>query len=103
MKRLFIHNWKRTAALLLVLMLLSAPGASAFAEGGALDDGSPWVDYVLRENVQAVAERPESPKDDLYLYVNYDWAKEAEIRPGYRSSFGLSGLSATACTFSRST
>ena len=58
MKRSFIQNWKRAAALLLALMLLSAPATSAFAEGERLDDGSPWVDYVLRENVQAVAERP---------------------------------------------
>lgn len=85
MKSKSIHRWKQAAALLLVLMLLATPRASAFAEGEKLDDGSPWVDYVLRENVQAVAERPESPKDDLYLYVNYDWAKENEIRPGYRS------------------
>ncbi|MBO5568034.1 MAG: hypothetical protein J6A79_03760, partial [Clostridia bacterium] len=93
MKRLFIQNWKRAAALLLALMLLSTPGASAFAEGETLDDGSPWVDYVLRENVQAVAERPESPKDDLYLYVNYDWAKETEIRPGYRSESSFTMVS----------
>ena len=93
MKRLFILNWKRAAALLLALMLLSAPATSAFAEGEALDDGSPWVDYVLRENVQAVAERPESPKDDLYLYVNYDWAKGTEIRPGYRSESSFTMVS----------
>ena len=93
MKRSFIQNWKRAAALLLALMLLSAPGASALADGETLDDGSPWVDYVLRENVQAVAERPESPKDDLYLYVNYDWAKETEIRPGYRSESSFTMVS----------
>ena len=67
MKSKLIHRWKRAAALLMALMLLAAPAASAFADGEALDDGSPWVDYDLRENVQAVAERPESPKDDLYL------------------------------------
>ena len=93
MKRSFIQNWKRAAALLLALMLLSAPATSAFAEGERLDDGSPWVDYVLRENVQAVAERPESPKDDLYLYVNYDWAKGTEIRPGYRSESSFTMVS----------
>ena len=67
MKRKLIHRWKRAAALLMALMLLAAPAASAFADGEALDDGSPWVDYDLRENVQAVAERPESPKDGMYL------------------------------------
>ena len=73
--------------MLLALVLLSTLTGTAFAE--TLDDGSPWTDYVLRENIAAAAERPESPKDDLYLYANYDWAKETEIRPGYttESSF----------------
>ena len=84
------RKWKRAAALLLVLALLSALAGTAFAEGEVLNDGSPWVDYVLRENVETVEARPESPKDDLYLYANYDWAKNTEIRPGYtsESSFG---------------
>ena len=73
--------------MLLALVLLSTLTGTAFAE--TLDDGSPWTDYVLRENIAAAEERPESPKDDLYLYANYDWAKETEIRPGYttESSF----------------
>ena len=84
------RKWKRAAALLLVLTLLSALAGTAFAEGEVLNDGNPWVDYVLRENVETVEARPESPKDDLYLYANYDWAKNTEIRPGYtsESSFG---------------
>ena len=84
------RKWKRAAALLLVLTLLSALAGTASAEGEVLNDGSPWVDYVLRENVETVEAKPESPKDDLYLYANYEWAKNTEIRPGYtsESSFG---------------
>ena len=79
------HKWKRAAAALLVLTLLSALAGTAFAEGDALNDGSPWVDYILRENLETVKARPETPKDDLYLYANFDWAKNTEIRPGYTS------------------
>ena len=89
MKTKSTQAWKRAAALLLVLTLLSALAGTAFAEEDALNDGSPWVDYVLRENMETVEARPESPKDDLYLYANFDWAKNTEIRPGYttESSF----------------
>ena len=85
MKKQTRNSLKRAAALLLALTLLSALTATAFADEEALDDGSPWVDYVLRENIQTVEARPETPRDDLYLYANYDWAKTTEIRPGYRS------------------
>ena len=85
MKNQTRNSLKRAAALLLALTLLSALTATAFADEEALDDGSPWVDYVLRENIQTVEARPETPRDDLYLYANYDWAKTTEIRPGYRS------------------
>ncbi len=90
MKGQSTRKWKRAAALLLVLTLLSALAGTASAEGEVLNDGSPWVDYVLRENVETVEAKPESPKDDLYLYANYEWAKNTEIRPGYtsESSFG---------------
>ncbi len=85
MKKQTVHKWKQAAALMLMLALLSALTGTVFADGEALDDGNPWVDYVLRENIQAVTARPETPNDDLYLYANYDWAKTTEIRPGYRS------------------
>ena len=65
MKTQNTNKWKRAAALLLVLTLLSVLAGTAFADGDALNDGSPWVDYILRENVETVEARPESPKDDL--------------------------------------
>ena len=37
--------------MLLALVLLSTLTGTAFAE--TLDDGSPWTDYVLRENIAA--------------------------------------------------
>ena len=88
-----IHKWKCAAALLLVLTLLSTTAGTAFAEEEALNDGSPWVDYELRENVETVEARPESPKDDLYLYANYDWARNTEIRPGYTTESTFSDVS----------
>ena len=63
---------------------IAALYASIAAEP-ALNDGDPWVDYCLRENLSAAREKPDTPKDDFYLYNNYDWAKSTEIRPGYRS------------------
>ena len=39
--------------MLLALVLLSSLTGTAFAE--TLDDGSPWTDYVLRENIAAAA------------------------------------------------
>ena len=57
MKTKSTHRWKRAAALLLVLTLLSALAGTAFAEEEALNDGSPWVDYVLHENVERQGRR----------------------------------------------
>ena len=93
MKEQRTHKWKRAAAVLLALTLLSALAGTAFAEGDTLNDGSPWVDYNLRENLEAVEARPESPKDDLYLYANFDWAKNTEIRPGYTSESTFDAVS----------
>ena len=92
MKEQSTHKWKQAAALLLVLALLPALAGTAFAGENVLNDGSPWVDYVLRENVKTVEERPESPEDDLYLYANYDWAEKTEIRPGYRSESSFTAV-----------
>ena len=76
--------------LALAMLFLCVAGSLAeqeAAEGGmVLNDGSPWVDYSLRENIALVEEKPASPKDDFYLWTNYDWLKSAEIEPGKTSA-----------------
>ena len=44
--------------------------------------GSPWVDSNLKDNIKPGMQT--SPKDDLYLYVNYDWLLETDIPEGKR-------------------
>ena len=43
--------------------------------------GSPWLDTNLKENLTEDLER--SPKDDFYLYANYDWLMNTEIPNGF--------------------
>lgn len=50
-------------------------------ESLVLDDGKPWVNSDLKENIVEGMEL--SPKDDFHLYVNYDWLNKAEIQEGY--------------------
>ena len=61
------------------------PEPQETAEAVKLDDGTPWIDYDLPENIVLVTEKPKDAKDDLYLYANYDYLKTAQIKPG-RSS-----------------
>ncbi len=49
-----------------------------------LDDGDPWIDYSLLENIKG-SEQAEA-KDDFYQHVNYEWLKTAEIKPGNTSA-----------------
>ena len=44
--------------------------------------GKPWVDSNLKDNIKPGMET--SPKDDFYLYVNYDWLLETDIPEGSR-------------------
>ncbi len=44
--------------------------------------GSPWIDSNLKANIKPGMET--SPKDDFYLYTNYDWLLNAEIPAGDR-------------------
>ena len=87
---------KRILSLLMILAMLLPFAAGSLAEQAAavdeaessmiLNDGSPWIDYSLRENIALVEEKPDSPKDDFYLWANYDWLRSAEIKPGNYSA-----------------
>jgi hypothetical protein len=75
---------KKIILFILVLCVCFTTFGAAFAEEAAengivLNDGTPWVDYSLRENIALVEQKPDSPKDDFYLWVNYDWLRSAEI------------------------
>ena len=92
-----MKRMKQILSLLLILaMLFTLAGGALAEENGAatdengetaesglvLNDGSPWVNWSLRENIAQAEKKPDSPKDDFYLWVNYDWLKSAEIKPG---------------------
>ena len=82
---------KKVILLVLALCLCFPAFGTAFAEeaaesGPVLNDGTPWVDYSLRENIAQVERKPDSPKDDFYLWANYDWLKSTEIQPGNYSA-----------------
>ena len=42
--------------------------------------GSPWIDSNLKDNIKPNMET--SPKDDYYLYANYDWLLNTDIPEG---------------------
>ena len=44
--------------------------------------GKPWIDSNLKDNIKPGMET--SPKDDFYLYVNYDWLLNTNIPEGDR-------------------
>ncbi len=66
--------------------LITAKAATDTGAQAVLDDGKPWIDYDLTENVdKAVSGSAVTPSavDDFYYYANHDWLKDAEYRAGY--------------------
>ncbi len=45
-----------------------------------LNNGTPWINSCLKENV--TADMPTDPKDDFHLYVNKDWILDNSIPEG---------------------
>ena len=94
---------KRIMLFVLTLCLCLTAFGTAFAEeadesGPVLNDGTPWVDWSLRENIAQAEDKPDSPKDDFFFWVNYDWLRSAEIAPGdyCNDSFTDAGNEVTA-------
>ena len=101
-----MKNVKRFIALILAVALaLSDPAAGELSvvEAGRLrtdfaipspvlkgtkyrsriDNGTPWVDSELKENV--TKRTPIDPKEDFHLYANKDWLVKNRIPRGYES------------------
>lgn len=57
---------------------------SQAADQGPIDTsgGSPWIDSNIKDNIKPNMKT--SPKDDYYLYANYDWLLNTDIPEGDR-------------------
>lgn len=84
------QGWQRCVSALLALvmgvtMLVSQPVSTL----AATDDGQPWVDHSIQDNVKGTQES--APTDDFYWAVNRDWLSTAKIKPGesYTSEFSV--------------
>ena len=84
------QGWQRCVSALLALvmgvtMLVSQPVSTL----AATDDGQPWVDHSIQDNVKGAQES--ALTDDFYWAVNRDWLSTAKIKPGesYTSEFSV--------------
>lgn len=74
------------AMLLAVFITASSLLGQPLQAAAATNDGSPWVDYSLKENLSQ--DLKTDVKDDFYLAVNKDWLLNTEIKPGYVAQYG---------------
>ena len=78
---------KPMALLLAVLITACSLFGQPLQAAAALNEGSPWVDYSLKENLSA--DLKTDVTDDFYLSVNKDWLLDTQIRPGYSKEYGI--------------
>ena len=57
----------------------------------ATNDGQPWVDYSIQDNVKDAAAG--AITDDFYWAVNREWLNHATIKPGDSSTNEFSAVS----------
>ena len=77
--------------LLAVLIIASSLFGQPLQAAAATNDGSPWVDYSLKENLSQ--DLKTDVKDDFYLAVNKDWLISTQIKPGYPAQMGFQEIS----------
>ena len=70
--------WKVLLSILAALIVLAVAAVIIIANPRG---GKPWINTDLKMNISKNAKL--DPKDDFHLYANYDWLKDAEIKPGY--------------------
>ena len=77
--------WQRLTALLLTLFIVTTTVGGQTVQAAQLsNDGSPWVDYDLQQNLSGNV--TPNPRDDFYLYVNHEWLANAKIAEGNTST-----------------
>jgi putative endopeptidase len=59
---------------------MQAGGEEAPQPPSDVSGGSPWIDSNLKDNIKPGMET--SPKDDFYLYANYEWLLKNDIPEG---------------------
>ena len=86
------RSWRRCVSALLALVIVATTLVSQpLSTFAATNDGQPWVDHSIQENVK---DAPESAlTDDFYWAVNRDWLSNATIKPGHSSVNEASAVS----------
>ncbi len=90
---------KKIIALILAGLMLINSGCSYTVPVSVKDTpvqnnniGTPWINSNIQANI--TDERELSPRDDFYLYANYDWLKSAHLNNGQSSETSFSEASA---------
>ena len=75
------RGWQRlVSALLAFVIVATTMVGQPFYALAATNDGQPWVDYSIQDNVEGAAEG--ALTDDFYWAVNREWLNNATIKPG---------------------
>ncbi len=75
------RGWQRcVSALLAFVIVATTMVGQPFSALAATNDGQPWVDYSIQDNVEGAAEG--ALTDDFYWAVNREWLNNATIKPG---------------------
>lgn len=86
------RGWqRRVSALLAFVIVATTMLARPLPALAATNDGQPWVDYSIQDNVKDAAAG--AITDDFYWAVNREWLNHATIKPGDSSTNEFSAVS----------
>lgn len=79
------NKWRKPVGLFLAALVTATTiFGQPISASAATNDGKPWVNYSLQENIAQVEKT--DVKDDFYLAVNYEWLKDAKLQAGTASN-----------------